>query len=167
MSRKAQEGAGQSMTELIPTAKLAVLAVGAWLLLLATCPSAVADEQALGRLFFTPERRQQLDRQREMNVLDQQQIPADPTLTIDGVVTRSSGRRTAWVNGQPQHEGDLWSGLTVTPRHGEPGKVLLDISDAPAASARVGQTVNRNSGEATDLLKGGRVSVHSTSRGAR
>jgi hypothetical protein len=63
------------MTELIPTAKLAALAVGAWLLLLATCPSAVAEEQALGRLFFTPERRQQLDRQREMNVLDQQQFP--------------------------------------------------------------------------------------------
>lgn len=155
------------MTELIPTAKLAALAVSAWLLLPATCPSAVAEEQALGRLFFTPERRQQLDRQREMNVLDQQPIPADPTLTIDGVVTRSSGRRTAWVNGQPQHEDDLWSGLTVTPRHGEPGKVLLDISDAPAARARVGQTVNRNSGEATDLLKGGRVSVNSTSQGAR
>jgi hypothetical protein len=89
-------------------------------------PAAVAEEEALGRLFFTPERRQQLDRQREMNLLDQQQLPADPTLTIDGVVTRSSGRRTAWVNGHPQHEDDLWSGLTVTPRHGDPGKVLLE-----------------------------------------
>lgn len=155
------------MSEFLPTARLAALAVSAWLLLMASGPSAVAEEQALGRLFFTPERRQQLDRQREMNLLDEQQIPADPTLTIDGIVTRSSGRRTAWVNGQAQHEDDLWSGLTVTPRHGEPGKVLLEISDSPAASARVGQTVNRNSGEATDLLKGGRVSVHSTPRGSR
>ncbi|EXI81861.1 MAG: hypothetical protein AW10_00942 [Candidatus Accumulibacter appositus] len=154
------------MSEVLPTAKFTAVAATVWLLL-ASGPSAVAEEQALGRLFFTPERRQQLDYQREMNVLDEQQAPADPTLTIDGIVTRSSGRRTAWVNGQAQHEDDFWSGLTVTPRHGDPGTVLLEISDAPAAKARVGQTVNRNSGETTDLLNGGRVRVHSTSRGAR
>lgn len=135
--------------------------------LVASSAPLVAEEQALGRLFFTPERRQQLDRQRELNLLDQQQLPADPTLTIDGVVTRSSGRRTTWVNGNPQNEDDVWSGVTVTPRRGDPGKVLLETSDSPAARARVGQTVNRNSGEATDLLNGGRISVHSAPRGAR
>lgn len=136
------------------------------LLIGAPCPAG-PDEPALERLFFTPERRQQLDRQRELNILDRQQVPNDPTLTIDGVVTRSSGRRTAWVNGNPQNEDDLWSGLTITPRHGDPATVLVEVSDSPAARARVGQTLNRNTGEAADLLNGGRISVHSAPRGAR
>ena len=87
------------MNRFSPAADAAIaLALGGWLLVLVPCAARGADD-ALGRLFFTPERRQQLDRQREMNILDKQQIQADPTLTIDGVVTRSSGKRTAWVNG--------------------------------------------------------------------
>jgi hypothetical protein len=130
-------------------------AVGAGLLL-STCPAAGAADD-LGRLFFTPERRQQLDRQREMNLLDRQQAPADPTLTVDGVVARSSGKRTAWVNGNPQHENEVWSGLTVRTRAGNPAQVLIESGDAPAARARVGETVNRNTGESHDLLNGGRI----------
>jgi hypothetical protein len=129
------------------------------LLIGAPCPAG-PDEPALERLFFTPERRQQLDRQRELNILDRQQVPNDPTLTIDGVVTRSSGRRTAWINGSAQHDDDPASGLTVTTRRGDPGKVLLEANDAPAARARVGETVNRNTGEARDLLNGGQLRVH-------
>lgn len=84
------------MTRVWSTAEVVVtVAVSSCLLTVAVCPAAVAEE-TLGRLFFSPERRQQLDRQRELNVLDQQQVLVDPTLTIDGVVTRSSGRRTAW-----------------------------------------------------------------------
>ena len=154
------------MTQLSPAARLAAVATGACLLLGVRCPLAAADDaEVLGRLFFTPERRQQLDRQRELNLLDQQQLPADPTLTIDGIVIRSNGRRTAWVNGAPQNEDELWNGLTVTPRHGDPGKVLVETGDSPAARARVGQTVKRNTGESIDLLNGGRISVHSAPRG--
>jgi len=142
------------------------LAIGAWLLVLAPGASTGAEE-SLGRLFFTPERRQQLDRQREMNVLDKQQVPADPTLTIDGIVTRSSGKRTAWVNGSPQNEDDVASGLSVTPRRGDPGKVLVEANDSPAARARVGETVNRTTGQASDLLSGGQVLVRTRPPAAR
>ncbi|SBT08221.1 conserved exported hypothetical protein [Candidatus Accumulibacter aalborgensis] len=149
------------MNRFSPAADAAIaLALGGWLLVLVPCAARGADD-ALGRLFFTPERRQQLDRQREMNILDKQQIQADPTLTIDGVVTRSSGKRTAWVNGRPQNEDQTANGLTVTPRLGEPGKVLVDSSDSPQAKARVGETVNRHTGEASDLLNGGRISTRS------
>ena len=126
-----------------------------------------AEEAALDRLFFTPERRQQLDRQREMNVLDKQPVQADPVLSIDGVVTRSSGRRTAWINGYPQHESDVGSSVTVTARRADPGRVLVEVNDAPAARARVGDTVNRNTGEAQDLLNGGSLRVHPAPRVAR
>lgn len=154
------------MTRVLSAVEVVAVALAGCLLASAACPAAVAEE-ALGRLFFSPERRQQLDRQRELNVLDKQQPPADPTLTIDGVVARSSGKRTAWVNGSPQHEDEQWTGLAVTPRHGDPGKVLVETSDLTAARARVGQTVNRNTGDSVDLLNGGQLSIHSVRQGSR
>ncbi|WP_313950798.1 hypothetical protein [Accumulibacter sp.] len=155
------------MRQVAVTADLTLaVALSAGLMAMAACP-ATAAEDTLGRLFFTPERRQQLDYQREMNILDKQELPADPVLTIDGIVTRSSGRRTAWVNGNPQHENEQWNDLAITPRRGDPGKVLVEGGDSPAARASVGQTVNRNTGEAIDLLHGGQVRVHSRPAGTK
>lgn len=138
---------------------LAVLALFA-----ASCKNASAQETTdeLGRLFFTPERRQTLDRQRLFNIQEKQEIPEDPTLTIDGIVTRSSGKRTAWVNGVAQNENEMPSGVSVTPRRKDPGKVVVQASESPAGNTRVGGTVNRNTGEATDLLNGGRISTKSS-----
>ena len=130
----------------------------------AFCPLAGAEEPAgdLGRLFFTPEKRQNLDRQRQLNIQEKQDIPEDPTLTINGVVTRSSGRRTVWINGVAQNENEKPSGVAVTTRRQDPGQVTVQPTDAPAGKARVGDTVNRNTGEATDLLNGGRISTKSS-----
>lgn len=122
------------------------------------CPPAWADEE-LGRLFFTPERRQSLDRQRQLNIQEKQEAPADPTLTINGVVTRSSGKRTVWVNGVAQNDNEKPSGVAVTPKRNEPGTVVVHTEEAPNARAKVGDTVNRNSGEATELLGGGHIGV--------
>lgn len=113
----------------------------------------------LGRLFFTPERRQVLDRQRQLNIQEKQEIPEDPTLTINGVVTRSSGKRTVWINGVAQNENEKPGGVTVTPNRKNPGQIVVQPTDAPAGHARVGDTVNRNSGEAADLLNGGRITI--------
>jgi hypothetical protein len=41
----------------------------------------------------------------------------------------------------------------------DPGKVVVQASDSPAANARVGETVNRNTGESRDLLNDGRIVV--------
>ena len=129
-------------------------------LLLATAltPTASAEE-ALGRLFFTPERRQILDRQRLLNIQDSKQVNEDLTLTINGVVTRSSGKRTSWVNGTAQNENEIAGGVAITPQMRDPGKVVVQASDSPAANARVGETVNRNTGESRDLLNDGRIVV--------
>jgi len=132
---------------------LATLIVG-----LAVCPLASAEDE-LGRLFFTPERRQHFDRLRQFNIQQKEEIPADPTLTINGVVTRSSGKRTVWVNGVAQNEREAQSGATITPNRKDPGKVVVDTGEAPPAAARVGDTVNRTTGEATGLLGGGRIGV--------
>lgn len=119
-------------------------------------------EEYLGRLFFTPERRQNLDRQRQLNIQEKQEISEDPTLTINGLVTRSSGKRTVWINGVAQNDNETPSGVAVTPNKKEAGKVFVQSVDAPAGNTKVGNTVNRNTGESTDLLNGGRINIRRT-----
>ena len=136
--------------------------LGALWLAAALCPPASADE-TLGKLFFTPERRQALDRQRELNIQETQVIPEEPTLTINGVVTRSSGKQTTWINGVTQNENEKPTGISVSTSHKNPGKVLIQPADSPAAKASVGDTVNRNTGETTDLLGGGQINVRRSS----
>ncbi len=118
-----------------------------------------SQAEDLGRLFFTPERRQALDRQRQLNIQDKQEIPVAPTLTINGVVSRSSGKRTAFVNGVPIDENQMKDGLAVSNTRKAPGKVTVRPLDAPVAQAKVGDTINRNTGEATDLLGEGSITI--------
>ena len=122
-----------------------------------TAPSCAQDATpALGRLFFTAEQRQMLDRQRQLNI--KEAVAADPTLTIDGVVTRSSGKRTVWINGVAQSAAP--GGVAVvSPERDDPGQVVVQASDGKPVKARVGDNVDRHSGEATDLLGGGSIKI--------
>ena len=122
------------------------------------CVPAFAEE-ALGRLFFTPERRQTLDRQRQFNIQEKQEIPEEPTFTIDGVVTRSSGKRTVWVNGTPIGENNTPPDIKVAPVLENTGLVVIQAGDSFPASAKVGETMHRDTGETTDLLNGGNIAI--------
>ena len=123
----------------------------------ASSPPACAEDE-LGRLFFTPERRQILDRQRELNIQETQAIPEEPTFTINGIVTRSSGKQTTWINGVAQNENDA-SGITITTTRKTPGKVIVQPNDRPTRKANVGDTINRNTGETSDLLGDGQIGI--------
>lgn len=70
-----------------------------------------------GRLFFTPAQRAQLEAARARNV-----TPPGPghlsstdsgpaPLRYDGVVIRSDGTTTRWIDGKPQRDGSAVSGL--------------------------------------------------------
>ena len=132
-----------------------ILALG----LAASAPALAQSHDTLGRLFFTPEKRQLLDRQRDLNVQAQQETPEDPTLTINGVVSRSSGKRTVWVNGAAQNEKDIPSDVVVTPEKKNPARVVVQPSQQSATQARVGDTINRSSGETMDVIGGGTIAV--------
>ena len=148
-----------------PRRQAGFLALAVWLLLGAW--PARAAEEPLGRLFFTPERRQQLDRQRESNTLDKQPVNAEPGLSVDGVVTRSGGKSTVWINGSPQHGREGGSDLQVTPGRGNPARVIVRADGSPAVSARVGDTIDRGTGRTHDLLDGGQLRVQSVPRSTR
>jgi len=125
---------------------------------LLACGGALAEESSIGKLFFTPDRRAALDGQRQLDV-QQARVLEGEKLSVDGVVKRSSGKSTVWINGVAHHDRTVAS--EVQPRIGDrnPGRVVLQVGDGPPASLRVGQSIDRTTREQTDGLNGGTVSV--------
>jgi hypothetical protein len=123
-----------------------------------------AAEEELGRLFFTPERREALDRQRQSGVPEHVEISAEePVLRIEGVVTRSNGNYTIWINGSARN--DAPSGITAPlPEGDDPGWVLVRPKGSPAIRVGVGDTVNQNTGETAGILGDGRIRIQSLQR---
>lgn len=83
--------------------------------LLACLPAAslaqAPGRQQLGRLFSSPEQRAQLDAQRNgpppappPAVAPPAPPPPQPPVELNGLVERSSGRSTVWLNQTPQQE---------------------------------------------------------------
>ncbi len=65
--------------------------------------STLTHAEELGRLFFTPEQRAQLDYSyaREARPGGNN----DGELILNGIVQKHGGKRTAWINGVPQQAG--------------------------------------------------------------
>ncbi len=61
-----------------------------------------APDAGLGRLFYTPAQRAQLEAARARNVTQTRLAKPHAIQRFDGVVIRSDGARTNWINGQPQ-----------------------------------------------------------------
>jgi len=78
-----------------------------------------------GRLFYTPAQRAQLEDARARNVAptgpgqQASSARAPAPLRYDGVVIRSDGRTTRWVDGKAQRDGSAVSGL-------KPGQIRAD-----------------------------------------
>lgn len=115
-------------------------------------------EESLGRLFFTPERRAALDRARQHNIQEQQQVTQTDVVTVNGIVTRSSGKRTAWVNGVPVTEKAPPGAIRVQPTD-RPNIVRVTPGEQAPTNVTVGTSVNRATGERLDGLQGGHISV--------
>ncbi len=82
-------------------------ALGGALALLALCGAgtSLAAPAELGRLFYTPSQRDQLERARAHNVTQAARLPQPSSpapLRYDGVLIRSDGQTTHWVDGKAQ-----------------------------------------------------------------
>jgi hypothetical protein len=106
--------------------------------LLAAAPCGYGQD--VGRVFFTPQQRQELDRRRDTNV-PENRAPEESLVTVNGQVTRSSGKTTTWINGVPQYGGG-----------------------AAAGGLKVGQTLDRGNGEVRDTLPRGAIKVNPVPR---
>lgn len=120
-------------------------------------PTFAASAQELGRLFFTPERRAALERQRTLNVQEAQTLQGT-TMSLDGVVYRSSGKATVWINNQAQAENEsARTGVSASLSPKAPGSALLKPGEEAPAHLKVGEAVNRATGERNTRLGGGVV----------
>jgi hypothetical protein len=125
------------------------------LLALLVAGQALAAEP-LGRLFFTPERRAALERQRQLNIQEDQALEGS-TVSLNGVVVRSSGRNTVWVNQQAQPERSAATGVAV--RVERYGKAVVTTDGEAPAELRVGESINRATREKDNGIGGGTVAV--------
>lgn len=115
----------------------------------------------LGRLFFTPEKRALLERQRLTNIREAQSLEG-ATMSLDGVVQRSGGKSTVWINGHPQHERDAArTGVEVHLSPKDPGRADLTPGEETPTQLKVGEAINRATGERNDRLGGGVVKTPS------
>lgn len=126
-----------------------------------------AETETLGRLFFTPERRMALERQRTHNV-QQAQALQGTTMSLDGVVYRSSGKSTVWINQHAQNENDARrTGVTAILSPRDPGRALISPGEDLPAKLKVGEAVNRATGERDTRLGGGAIEAAGSGAGLR
>jgi len=122
-----------------------------------------ARAQELGRLFFTPEQRSALDARRKARVPDKPAatpVTESPVSRVDGAVQRGGGRSTVWVNGETIPENAQADGARVAPRGPNPGRVSIPAAEgAQRYDLRVGESVDRGSGEVRDVIGEGEIKI--------
>ena len=113
--------------------------------------------QPLGKLFFTPAERAQLDQMRNQKqpppvAKAQEPAPAAAPpqaqiLTYGGVVRRSDGKAVLWLNNKPVEESEAFSSLPVTGRVRSDGGMTVRVPETGrTVDLKVGQSVELGSG---------------------
>jgi len=101
--------------------------------------SAAHAAEPLGRLFFTPEQRMQLDQQNRRQ--------PHGNVRINGyLLTLPSGKATAWVDGQPVSSHDAQGPLQLDADDDEVSSVTVTTQRGVKTRARVGDDVDTDTG---------------------
>ena len=119
-----------------------------------------AAAQSIGRLFFTPAERAQLDAARvnkraaEPPSAAKSAEPPPPhtqVITYNGIVRRSDGKATLWLNSRPADEKEALSSLPVSGRVRADGGVTLQVpSTGSTIDLRVGQRAELQTGRVSE-----------------
>lgn len=109
--------------------------------------------EPLGRLFFTPAQRAQLDVARSQKshaspASDQEAAaPVPEVVTFGGIVRRNDGTTTVWINNRPVNDGKASDKLPVASRVRPDGSVNLQVPQTNrSVDLKVGQSVEIVSG---------------------
>ena len=120
---------------------------------LAALPAPAAAQEVVGRLFFTPSQRASLDVARSQRARtglatesEEQAAPAAQTLTYGGMVRRSDGKSTVWINNRPVNDNEP-AGSAVVGRVRADGSVMLQVPQS-------GRSVELKPGQSIELLSG-------------
>ena len=129
---------------------------------LVTLVAADAQAQELGRLFLTPEQRAALEARRKARMPDKPAAVATefPLTRVDGSVRRPAGKSTVWLNGEAIPEGSQPDGARLMPPRSGKGEVSLTVGEPQRRfDLRVGETLDRGSGEVRDVIGGGKIRI--------
>lgn len=151
---------------------LVLLAAGVILLADAIGPAYPDDD--FGRFFTTPKQRERLNELRNssadvvVNVnADELKINEDDKkveqqhneITLKGIVYRSDGKNTAWVNNSNSFEGDVASDVTGVDEHEiSPGGVEMELPGKKRkVRLKVGEAYDSTEGKTNDIIPEGEV----------
>jgi len=118
-----------------------------WLAFIAfMLPLVSSAAEPLGRLFFTPQQRSTLDNARGQNIkIDVEVEPETPTpleiISVNGMIKRSDGKSTVWINNRPLNEMHTPSGIKIISRSADDARVTLQL---PQSSRNVDLKVGQN-----------------------
>jgi hypothetical protein len=130
--------------------------------LLLAAASAAAAAQQLGRLFFTPEQRAELDARRKARVPDKPAatLIESPSTTLDGYVKRSGGKSTVFLNGEPVTEGADAKRAQVVPSRDDPSRASIEVDEGGRRiPLKVGESLDRGTGQVSDVIGNGEIKV--------
>jgi hypothetical protein len=124
-------------------------------LVAAAVPELAPAQERLGRIFFTPAQRASLDvarSQRARTALatdkaEQEATPVPQTITYSGLVRRSDGKTTVWINNQPVHDRESAGAAAIVGRVRPDGSVTLQVPQS-------GRSVTLKPGQSVELLSG-------------
>jgi hypothetical protein len=113
------------------------------------------QQERLGRLFFTPAQRASLDVARSQRAraavaterTEQEATPVPQTITYNGVLRRSDGKTTVWINNQPVHDRESAGAAAIVGRVRSDGSVTLQVPQS-------GRSVSLKPGQSVELLSG-------------
>jgi hypothetical protein len=106
--------------------------------------------EPLGRLFFSPEQRATLDNARKQNIKInvETETPTPEIISVNGMIQRSDGLSTVWVNNRPLNEKHAPSGIRIISRSSGDARVTLQLPPSSRnVDLKVGQNLDAISGQ--------------------
>ena len=113
---------------------------------------ATTESHKIGRLFFSPDERAMFDRLRQKR--GGSTVSATEQITLNGIVRRSSGKTTAWINQLPQHENETPQGIAVRQGQASKPSALLLLPSGRQVNLKAGQTFDATKGKVREGYEG-------------
>jgi len=133
---------------------------------------AASPDDEFGRFFTTPKQRERLDELRDtasdvvINVNEDELKFDDDVktvkqqhdeLTLRGVVSRTDGKNTAWINDSNSYEGDVAADITKVEEHdiNSDGVEVKLPGDKKKIHLKVGEAYDTSAGKTDDIIPAG------------
>jgi hypothetical protein len=104
-----------------------------------------------GRFFLATQERATLDALRNTGIAPGARSGGGP-ITVNSLVSRSSGKHTIWINGKPLNENEATNSVTILHKQPAGGKVTVRLpGSTQSVGMRVGQTLDRATGKVREV----------------